>query len=148
MMSTLFNWQLPLGSVLEKAHEAIKAEVRSEPDSYVRDADPEQWAQHLAEKHATRPPVLVKEQQEVEDLGEREVDATGMPGVTFSTSEWGRRIFRPGREFRLVMPFDGDAELLKYGCQGSREFPRSDHENSPPLFASPRAGRIAAIASR
>jgi hypothetical protein len=54
------------------------------------DADAEQWAQHLAEKHAADAPVLVMEQVRVKDLGERQVDAAGMAGVTFTTSE-----FRP-----------------------------------------------------
>ena len=33
-------------------------------------------------------------------------------------------------------------------CQGSREFPRCDHGNSPPCWRPVRAGRSAAIASR
>lgn len=114
----LFDWNHPLKGHLAQAHDGIKAEVRAEPESYVVDADANQWAAHLAEKHAADPPVLVMEQKRVEDLGERQVDATSMPGVTFSTSEWGRQIIRPGRELRLVIPVAGDAELLRYGPSG------------------------------
>jgi hypothetical protein len=121
MDGPLFDYQRPLAGVLGQAHERIKAEVRGEPEGYVRDADAEQWAEYLAEKHASEPPVLAREQQQVQDLGEREVDATGMDGITFKPSEWGRPIIRPGREFRLVIPVEGDAELLRYGPAGGVE---------------------------
>jgi hypothetical protein len=111
----LFNYQRPLGNVLLERQERLKQEVRGERQSYVRDVDADEWAEHLADKYSIEPPVLLMDQQCVEDLGEREVDATGMPGVTFSTSEWGRRIMRTGRELRLVIPVEGDAELLIYG---------------------------------
>ena len=77
--------------------------------------DADEWAEHLADKYAIAPPVLLMDQQRVEDLGERQVDATGMPGVTFTASEWGRQILRPGRELRLVIPVEGDGELLLFG---------------------------------
>jgi hypothetical protein len=111
----LFNYQRPLSNLLTEAKEKIKAAVRAEPDSYVRDADAEQWAAHLAEKFALDPPVLIEEGIEVQDFGEVDVDATGMPGVSYSISEWGQQIIRPGRGFRLVMPVAGRADLLEYG---------------------------------
>src|SRR5687768_12153620 len=118
MGEPLFNPYQSLKAVLARGHERIKAEVGGEPEGYVLDAEAEQWAQHLAEKYAVEPPVVVAEQVRVKDLGERQVDATGMPGVTFSTSEWGRQIVRPGREFQLVIPVEGNAELLRYGPSG------------------------------
>jgi hypothetical protein len=117
-MSQLFDYHRPLGSVLAQAHERIKSEVRSELESYVRDADVDQWAAHLADKHASDPPVVVMEQMRVEDLGEQMVDVTDMPGISTSLGEWGRTIHRPGREVRLVIPVQGDAELLRHAPSG------------------------------
>jgi hypothetical protein len=118
MHRPLFDYSQPLAGVLARTHERIRSEVRAEADSYVRDADAAQWAAHLTEKHAAEAPVIVTEQIHLNDLGEREVDATGMPGVTYSTTEWGRPIIRPGREFQLVIPIQGDADLLRYGPSG------------------------------
>jgi hypothetical protein len=114
MSRPLFDYHRPLAAELAQAHERIKAEVRAEPAGYVRDADAEQWAAHLAEKYAADPPVLVMTEMRVEDLGERQVDATNMPGVTYSLSELGQTVIRPGYEVRLVIPVLGDATLLRH----------------------------------
>jgi hypothetical protein len=50
----IFNYNRPLKSTLAQAHESIKSEARAEAESYVRDADAEQWAARLAEKHAAK----------------------------------------------------------------------------------------------
>lgn len=118
MDGPLFDYRRPLSSVLAQAHEDIRAEVRAESESFVRDADAEQWAAHLAEKHAADPPVVVADQIRLNDLGESSVDATDMPGVTYSLSEYGRRVMRPGREFQLVIPVEGNADLLRHGPSG------------------------------
>ncbi|MEA2445586.1 MAG: hypothetical protein QOJ12_2878 [Thermoleophilales bacterium] len=49
-----------------------------------------------------------------EDLGPIRVDATNMPGVSFSPSEWGGRIVRDGRRFLVRVPVTGRADLLAY----------------------------------
>jgi hypothetical protein len=118
MQPVLFDYQRPLAGVLAQARERISSEVNRESESYVRDADAEQWAAHLAEKYAADPPAVIEEGIKLNDLGEREVDATGMPGVSYTTLEWGRPIIRPGREFQLVIPTEGAAALLQYGPSG------------------------------
>lgn len=114
----LFDYQSPLAGVLAQAHERLRSEIRGERESYVRDADAEQWAAHLAEKYAAVPPVVIEQDIRINDLGEREVDASGMSGVSFSASEWGGPILRPGRDVQLVIPVEGEALLLRHGPSG------------------------------
>ena len=118
MSRPLFDYTRPLSSVLAGAHERIRAAIHAEADSYLRDADAGKWAVHLAEKYAADIPVVLEDQIALHDLGEREVDATGMPGESFSSSEWGGPIIRTGREFQLVVPVEGGADLLRYGPSG------------------------------
>jgi hypothetical protein len=110
----LFDYSRPLAGVLAQAHERIEAEVRAESDRYVRDADATQWAAYLAEKYAADPPVVISEQIRINDLGEKIVDATHLPGITFTSMEYGRAIMRPGREVQLFIPIEGDGELLRF----------------------------------
>jgi len=124
----LFDYGRPLAGVLNQSHDRIKAAIRAEPESFVVNTDAERWAAHLAEKNAADPPVLVMEQLRVEDLGERQVNATGMAGVSFTSMEWGRAVIRPGLEVQLVIPVIGDAELLRYGPSGGAPTVEADIE--------------------
>lgn len=114
MTVRLFDYNHSLAGHFAEVEHRIKAEIDREAESYVRDANTDQWAEHLAEKYSLDPPVVVEDKIQIEDLGERQVDATNMPGVTYSLTEWGN-VIRPGREIRLVVPVQGDAQLLRHG---------------------------------
>ena len=78
----------------------------------MRGVDPETWAAHLADAQLLEPPVLLSDEPELEDLGPAQVDATNMGGISFTSSEWGRPLIRPGRRMRAIVPVRGDVELL------------------------------------
>ena len=116
-MSRLFDYNSGLAAVFVQIEQRIKSDIHAEGESYVRDADAEQWAEHLAGKYKLNPPRIIEEHIQIEDLGERQVNATDMPGVTYSLIEWGN-VIRPGRGVRLVVPVQGNVELLRNAPSG------------------------------
>jgi hypothetical protein len=110
----LFDINHPLSGKLGEGHERIRRAVANESEDYVRGVDAEKWADHLVSKHEVEAPQVTVTEPPLEDLGEAQVDATGMPGVTFSTSEWGQQLIRPGRRVLLTVPVSGPIELVQY----------------------------------
>jgi len=111
----LFDYDRPLAAYLAEKQEMLKAEINSEGEDYFTGVNQEAWVAYLVARHRIDPPFLESDEPLLEDLGERDVDATGMPGVSFSPSEWGQTITRPGRRWKLTIPIGGAAGLTRHG---------------------------------
>ena len=120
MRVTLFATDRALFARLSADHERIADAVATTDEATALSADEAQWAENLAERVRLRPPRVEAERASWADLGPVQVDCTGMPGVTFTTSELAGPAMRDGRRLELHLPVDGDVELLRYwpdtGC--------------------------------
>lgn len=85
-----------LDAWLRGREQSALAEVENATEQDVIGADAQRWAEALAEKHRVDHPELKLDDQHFADQGEYSGD------------------FRPARELRLVVPFDGDAEVFRY----------------------------------
>lgn len=100
-------------SVRDHVEKAIRQAVEGVSEDELLSADAEAWAEGLARDLQIDVPGVRIDQAEVIDHGAVQVDATGMAGVTYSSTEWGRRIIRDGRRLEVRIPAVGDPWLLK-----------------------------------
>lgn len=118
MSERLFDPSLPLSRLTSAAQDRIRSVVQGAAEDDVLAADPEEWGARVAASETLEPPLVHLDQVAYEDLGPVRVDCTNMPGITFTTSEWGRRIMRDGRKFLIRVPVSGRADLLSHSAQG------------------------------
>lgn len=81
-------------------------------DDQVLELDETAWSQQLAAELEVAPPWLDTGAAEAIDDGSVTVDCTNAPGISYSSSEFGRPILREGRRLRLVIPGGGELGLL------------------------------------
>lgn len=112
-MVTLFPYETPHEAV--KAQEKLTRSIEHTSDDQVLEADPETWAKELAASLALPVPSADLDQATIEDLGSTKVDATGMGGITYTSSEIGGRLIRDGVKVRLTVPTVEGQLLVQVG---------------------------------
>jgi hypothetical protein len=105
--------QNAVGERFSGVHERIRQSILSLNDDDALAADPELWAQEIAADFAATPPSLDTGGHEFTQEGCVDVECSNWPGISFSTSEWGRPMVRAGHRFRVTLLGDGEFTLLK-----------------------------------
>jgi hypothetical protein len=123
MSKRLFDPARPLSGVIGPAHDRIKRAVAEAAESDVLAANPDEWGRRLADSELLEPPAVDVGRVEYRDLGPVQVDATNMPGVSYTLAEYGRPIIRDGRRFMVRVPVTGRAELLGYSNRATQNSP-------------------------
>jgi hypothetical protein len=95
--------------LLVERRRALETAISSASEDAVIGADPERWAAELAEDLRIDDPCVDLDAARVEDLGEMQVDVSGMAGVTMSATELftDGPVLRPGSRIRLTVPTSG-----------------------------------------
>ena len=86
----LFDYDRPLAASLAEKQEKLKAEINSEGEDYFTGVNQEAWVAYLVARYRIAPPFLERDEPLLEDFGERDVDATGMPGCPSHRANGGR----------------------------------------------------------
>jgi hypothetical protein len=128
MSKRIFDQARPLSRITSAAHDRIRRAVDGAAEADVLAADPGEWGQRLAESELLEPPAVQLEQVEYEDLGPVQVDATNMPGVSFSLSEWAAALSATG-EGSWSAYRSRAARTCSRTQTGSRSIPRSEERS-------------------
>jgi hypothetical protein len=105
--------QNAVGDRFSGVHERIQQSILALNDDDALAADPGLWAEEIAADFAVTPPTLDTGGHEFTQEGRVAVECSNWPGISFSTSEFGRPVVRAGHRFRVTMLGDGDLSLLK-----------------------------------
>jgi hypothetical protein len=109
----LFGGRDVRGECFEQARQTIDSAVAATPEEDVLSADVETWARGLAEDLHIDAPSIDADAAELVREGSVEVDCSGAPGISQSSSEFfGGQALRPGHRMRLSIPINGDTNLL------------------------------------
>lgn len=99
-----------------RAMDAAKAQITNAiaaaSEVEVLEAEEETWADGLVAEHRLLTPSVDTSARELRQHKKLEVNCTGAPGITYTTSEYGE-VKRPGHQLSLSVPYTGDANLLR-----------------------------------
>jgi hypothetical protein len=107
--------QEALGDLFRGIHDRIQRTADQLSDGDALAADLETWAQEIATLFAVRQLTVDIAGHELIAEGRVEVNCTNWPGISFSSTEWGRTVMRPGHRFRLTVLTEGNLHLLQSG---------------------------------
>ena len=108
----LFGTGLALTNRFERIHDQIRLAIGRHTEDELLSADAEAWARGLAEEHAVEPPYVEVEKAELIEHGPVKVNCTGVPGISYGTSEMGH-VMRDGVRFQLNIAGGGELDLLQ-----------------------------------
>lgn len=105
--------QNAVGERFSGVHERIQQTVLALNDDDALAADPGLWAEEIRADFAVSSPTVDIGGHEFTQEGRVDVECSNWPGISFSTTEFGRPIVRAGHRFRVTVVGDGDLRLLK-----------------------------------
>jgi hypothetical protein len=105
--------QNAVGERFSGVHAQIQQSILALSDDDALAADPRLWAEEITADFAVTPPTLDTGGHEFTQEGRVDVECSNWPGISVSTSEFGRPVVRAGHRFRVTVLGDGDLKLLK-----------------------------------
>lgn len=110
--SGLAHQQGAFKNACAEAQQAVLAAIDAMSDADVLQRDHDQWSRELADEARLEAPTADPTGLVLKDEGRVDVDCTGAAGVTYSMSEYGRGVIRPGKRLRATVPCTGPAAFL------------------------------------
>jgi hypothetical protein len=127
----LFHYgQDAVGSRFSELQRSVRESIAAMSDDDCLAAEPDVWANEIAEELAVIPPRVDTAARAFTEEGRVEVNCANWPGISYNLNELGQgRVMRPGHRFLVRIPGEGELALLRTRLQHGGTGRRADLES-------------------